>query len=51
MVLDSEEDVVRHKKSPISKSSVVGFTKSRCAKGGRIIDRLRELLNSKKIGT
>ena len=48
MVLDSEEDIVRRKKSPQNKSSVVGFTKSRCAKGGRIIDRLRELLNSKE---
>ena len=43
MVLHSEEDFVRHKKSPQNISSVVGFTK-----GGRIMDRLRELV--KKIG-
>ena len=42
MLLDSEDDVVRHRKF----SGVCG--KKRCAKGGRLIDRLHELMNNKK---
>ena len=48
MVLNSEDDVVRHKKSPTNEKVAVRFTKSRCANGGRIIDRIHELLSTKE---
>ena len=49
MLLDSEDDVVRHKKNLGNKKNAEHCTKMRCAKGGRIIDRLRELMNDQDI--
>ena len=48
MLLDSEEDVVRHRKTMGTGTTAEYCNKKRCAKGGRIIDRLHELMNNKE---
>ena len=42
------EDVVRHRNITGTRTNAEGCAKKRCAKGGRKIDRLRELMNDKE---